>query len=204
MSFTSPAPRVSYSSLNLPGSILEPPLSEAEKVELVDGCLHSIFPLPPLDVPKEGDWAEGEAGPREVPAQSLAGGIWQAGRELSVPPDPHPPLWCPFRPLCPLPQGPSPLCSPTAERLKGSACPLQPLWSATLAALKDLLKSLLHRHMTPHGLQTMFEVEDPRGGNLSYGEGLQPAGTASACSVRSTWAPGSSPRRSTSGSEPWK
>lgn len=85
MSFT-PPPRVS--SLNLPGSILEPPLSEAEKVELVDGCLHSIFPLPPLDVPKEGDGAEGEAGPREVPAQSLAGGIWQAGRELSVPPRP--------------------------------------------------------------------------------------------------------------------
>ncbi|XP_070604565.1 LOW QUALITY PROTEIN: maestro heat-like repeat-containing protein family member 1 [Erythrolamprus reginae] len=81
--------------------ILEPPLSEAEKVELVDGCLHSIFPLPPLEGPKEGDGAEGEAGPRE------------------------------------------------------------PLWSATLAALKDLLKSLLHRHMTPHGLQTMFEHLGP-------------------------------------------
>ncbi|XP_034275891.1 maestro heat-like repeat-containing protein family member 1 isoform X1 [Pantherophis guttatus] len=81
--------------------ILEPPLSEAEKVELVDGCLHSVFPLPPLDVPKEGDRAEGEAGPRE------------------------------------------------------------PLWCATLAALKDLLKSLLHRHMTPHGLQTMFEHLGP-------------------------------------------
>ncbi|XP_058035029.1 maestro heat-like repeat-containing protein family member 1 isoform X2 [Ahaetulla prasina] len=81
--------------------ILEPPLSEAEKMELVDGCLHSVFPLPPLDVPKEGDGAEEEAGPRE------------------------------------------------------------PLWCATLAALKDLLKSLLHRHMTPHGLQTMFEHLGP-------------------------------------------
>ncbi|XP_039177275.1 maestro heat-like repeat-containing protein family member 1 isoform X3 [Crotalus tigris] len=81
--------------------VLEPPLSEAEKVELVETCLHSIFPLPPSDVTKEGDGAEGEAGPRE------------------------------------------------------------PLWCATLAALKDLLKSLLHRHMTPHGLQTMFEHLGP-------------------------------------------
>ncbi|KAM3839577.1 maestro heat-like repeat-containing protein family member 1 isoform 4-T5 [Vipera latastei] len=81
--------------------ILEPPLSEAEKVELVETCLHSVFPLPPSDTPKEGDGAEGEAGPRE------------------------------------------------------------PLWSATLAALQDLLKSLLHRHMTPHGLQTMFEHLGP-------------------------------------------
>uniref|UniRef100_A0A8C6V9S0 Maestro heat like repeat family member 1 n=1 Tax=Naja naja TaxID=35670 RepID=A0A8C6V9S0_NAJNA len=72
--------------------ILEPPLSEAEKVELVEGCLHSVFPLPPPGVPKEGDG---------------------------------------------------------------------PLWCATLAALKDLLKSLLHRHMTPHGLQTMFEHLGP-------------------------------------------
>ncbi|XP_013930774.1 PREDICTED: maestro heat-like repeat-containing protein family member 1 [Thamnophis sirtalis] len=81
--------------------ILEPPLSEAEKVELVDGCLHSVFPLPPPDAPKEGEAAEGKARPRE------------------------------------------------------------PLWSATLEALKDLLKSLLHRHMTPHGLQTMFEHLGP-------------------------------------------
>lgn len=86
MSFT----RVSCSSLNLPGSILEPPLSEAEKMELVETCLHSVFPLPPSDAPKEGDGAEGEAGPREVPAQILTGGPWQAGRELPVPqPLPH-------------------------------------------------------------------------------------------------------------------
>ncbi|XP_062987322.1 maestro heat-like repeat-containing protein family member 1 isoform X2 [Elgaria multicarinata webbii] len=37
----------------------------------------------------------------------------------------------------------------------------EPLWGDTLHALKDLLKSLLYRHMTPHGLQTMFEHLSP-------------------------------------------
>uniref|UniRef100_A0A670J0H4 Maestro heat like repeat family member 1 n=1 Tax=Podarcis muralis TaxID=64176 RepID=A0A670J0H4_PODMU len=37
----------------------------------------------------------------------------------------------------------------------------QPLWCDTLRALKDLLKSILHRHMTPHGLQIMFEHLSP-------------------------------------------
>uniref|UniRef100_A0A8D2IWM4 Maestro heat like repeat family member 1 n=1 Tax=Varanus komodoensis TaxID=61221 RepID=A0A8D2IWM4_VARKO len=37
----------------------------------------------------------------------------------------------------------------------------QPLWDGTLRALKDLLRSLLCRHVTPHGLQTMFEHLSP-------------------------------------------
>ncbi|XP_063155850.1 maestro heat-like repeat-containing protein family member 1 isoform X1 [Candoia aspera] len=81
--------------------ILEPPLSEAEKVELVETCLHSVFPLPPPDTPREGEGSEAQAGTKE------------------------------------------------------------PLWCATLTALQDLLKSLLHRHMTPHGLQTTFEHLGP-------------------------------------------
>ncbi|XP_062822975.1 maestro heat-like repeat-containing protein family member 1 isoform X2 [Anolis carolinensis] len=68
--------------------ILEPPLSDTEKAELVESCLSSVLPLPLPDAP-------------------------------------------------------------------------EPLWSNTLHALKDLLKSLLHRHMTPHGLQNMFEHLSP-------------------------------------------
>ncbi|XP_044309235.1 maestro heat-like repeat-containing protein family member 1 isoform X2 [Varanus komodoensis] len=37
----------------------------------------------------------------------------------------------------------------------------EPLWDGTLRALKDLLRSLLCRHVTPHGLQTMFEHLSP-------------------------------------------
>ncbi|KAM6454656.1 maestro heat-like repeat-containing protein family member 1 isoform 3-T3 [Liasis olivaceus] len=81
--------------------VLEPPLSDAEKVELLETCLHSVLPLPPPGVPKDGEGPQAEDGPKE------------------------------------------------------------PLWCATFAALKDLLKSLLHRHMTPHGLQTMFEHLGP-------------------------------------------
>uniref|UniRef100_A0ABM5GD29 Maestro heat-like repeat-containing protein family member 1 isoform X1 n=1 Tax=Pogona vitticeps TaxID=103695 RepID=A0ABM5GD29_9SAUR len=81
--------------------VLEPPLSEAEKAELIETCLHSLLPVPPPEAPRE----------REGPGHEAA--------------------------------------------LKES------LWGNTLHALKDLLKSLLHRHMTPHGLQTMFEHLNP-------------------------------------------
>lgn len=36
----------------------------------------------------------------------------------------------------------------------------QTLWHDTLKGLQSLLKSLLQRHLTPHGLQAMFEVSD--------------------------------------------
>nr|XP_034980499.1 maestro heat-like repeat-containing protein family member 1 isoform X2 [Zootoca vivipara] len=82
--------------------VLEPPLSEAEKADLVETCLGSVLPLPPPEALKEKD------GPPGLEAEQK-----------------------------------------------------EPLWCHTLCALKDLLKSILHRHMTPHGLQTMFEHLSP-------------------------------------------
>ncbi|XP_042320426.1 maestro heat-like repeat-containing protein family member 1 [Sceloporus undulatus] len=81
--------------------VLEPPLSDAEKAELIETCLGSVLPLPLPDAPREKEGLAADPGHRE------------------------------------------------------------PLWSNTLHSLKDLLKSLLHRHMTPHGLQNMFEHLSP-------------------------------------------
>ncbi|XP_061463180.1 maestro heat-like repeat-containing protein family member 1 isoform X2 [Rhineura floridana] len=81
--------------------VLEPPLNDAEKAELVETCLGAVLSLPLPEALKERDGPGLEAG-----------------------------------------------CT-------------EPLWCDTLCALKDLLKSLLHRHMTPHGLQTMFEHLSP-------------------------------------------
>ncbi|KAJ7338263.1 hypothetical protein JRQ81_011005 [Phrynocephalus forsythii] len=81
--------------------VLEPPLSDAEKAELVETCLHSLLPLPPPEAQREKEAPGHEAPPKE------------------------------------------------------------PLWCSTLHALQDLLKSLLHRHLTPHGLQNMFEHLNP-------------------------------------------
>ncbi|XP_033011907.1 maestro heat-like repeat-containing protein family member 1 isoform X2 [Lacerta agilis] len=82
--------------------VLEPPLSEAEKAELVETSLGSVLPLPLPEALREKD------GPPGLEAEHK-----------------------------------------------------EPLWCDTLRALKDLLKSILHRHMTPHGLQTMFEHLSP-------------------------------------------
>ncbi|XP_053100905.1 maestro heat-like repeat-containing protein family member 1 isoform X2 [Hemicordylus capensis] len=75
--------------------LLEPPLSEAGRAELVKTCLHSVLGLPSPEGPGL------EAGQKE------------------------------------------------------------PLWQDTLDALKDLLKSLLQRRMTPPGLQALFEHLGP-------------------------------------------
>nr|XP_056710567.1 maestro heat-like repeat-containing protein family member 1 [Euleptes europaea] len=51
---------------------------------------------------------------------------------------------------------------PEAEALREKDGPApEALWSDTVHALKDLLKGVLRRHMTPHGLQTMFEHLGP-------------------------------------------
>uniref|UniRef100_A0A663N4H3 Maestro heat like repeat family member 1 n=1 Tax=Athene cunicularia TaxID=194338 RepID=A0A663N4H3_ATHCN len=47
-------------------------------------------------------------------------------------------------------------CSPTSPGQSRGALPSPMLYGDTISALKDLLKSLLQRNLTPHGLQDMF------------------------------------------------
>uniref|UniRef100_A0A8C8RI83 Maestro heat like repeat family member 1 n=1 Tax=Pelusios castaneus TaxID=367368 RepID=A0A8C8RI83_9SAUR len=80
---------------------LEPPLSEAERSELIDTCLSSVLALPPLEALKERGGNVTDAGPKET------------------------------------------------------------LYEDVLWALKGLLKSLLQKDLTPHGLQRMCEHLGP-------------------------------------------
>lgn len=191
-------------------------------MELVETCLHSVFPLPPSDVPKEGDGAEGEAGPREVPAQSLTGGPWQAGRGLPMPPQPLPHLLSGTRssPSACRPRTSGPLLPRSLSCLLCSTCSAPP----EAERLPSSLPAPLVRH--PGGPQGPAQEpptpphDAPRPPDHVRGRGpggwraLQGVATLllgrglwdCICpfSPPSTWAPGSSPPRSMSGNEPWK
>ncbi|XP_067416227.1 maestro heat-like repeat-containing protein family member 1 isoform X3 [Emydura macquarii macquarii] len=81
--------------------VLEPPLSDADKVELIDTCLNSVLALPPLEVLKEKDGNVTDALQKET------------------------------------------------------------LYHDLIRALKDLLKKLLQKDLTPRGLQSMCEHLGP-------------------------------------------